>query len=164
MLLQWFYSPELQKAVKTNAFSILVLPRASTSNENQCFFNTFAPQSFKKQCKLLLFQYSGPSMSSQDFPVLVGLSETMISLRNCNLNSSVFGLRAPRADFEDLENYAEALKHNENQSFFHSFAPQSVQKQFKPMLFQYFCFPKLEKATKTNAFSICWFLMARSRF
>ena len=44
---QYFF----HKAMKTNAFSILLFPRASNSNENRCFFNTFARQSFKKAMK-----------------------------------------------------------------------------------------------------------------
>jgi len=46
-LFQCICCPELQKAMKTNAFSIIVLLRASESNENQCFFNNSAFQSFK---------------------------------------------------------------------------------------------------------------------
>ena len=35
-------------------------------------------------------------------------------------------------------------------------ASASLKKQWKPMLFQYFVFPKLQKAMKTNAFTILW--------
>ena len=143
MLFEYFCFPELQKAMKTNAFSILLLPRASKNNENRCFFNIPAPP-----------------WPSQIFQVLAALSEITISLRNCNLNSSIFGLRAPRVDFEGLQNYAETLKINENQCVFNVSAPQSFKNQRKPMPFLCFCSPELQNTMKTNVFSIL--LLARA--
>ena len=129
MLFQYVCSPELQTVMNINAFSILLLRRASKSNENTCFFSTFAPQSFKKQRNRCFFNLPAPPWPSRDFQVLASLSEITISLRNCNLNSSIFGLRAPRVDFEGLRNYPETLKIHANQCFFNTFAPQSFKKQ-----------------------------------
>ena len=72
---QYFSFPELQKAMKTNGFPILFLPKASKSNENQLFSNTFPSQSFKKQWKHMVFQYfSFPklqkAMKTNGFPIL----------------------------------------------------------------------------------------------
>ena len=39
-------------------------------------------------------------MPKPDLQILDALSELTISLRNCNLNTSILNLRAPRVDFE----------------------------------------------------------------
>ena len=57
-------SPELQKAMKTNAVSVRLLPRVSETEGNTSLFNTFAPHNYKKQWKSSAFQYVCPP----DFP------------------------------------------------------------------------------------------------
>ena len=64
---------------------------------------------------------------------------------------------APGADFEDLTALSETLKINENQWFSNTFPSQSFKKQWKPMVFQYFSFPELQKAMETNGFPILFF-------
>ena len=53
-------------------------------------------------------------MPGLDFLVLAALSETAISLRSCNLNSSVLGPRALGPLFEDLIGLVESRKINAN--------------------------------------------------
>ena len=104
MFSQYLCFQKLQEDMKTNAFSIRFLPKASKSNERQRFFdNMFASQSFKKQWKPMLFQYVC-------FPKLPNRNDS-----HCFFNTFAF-------------------RSFKSQCFSYAFASQSFKKQRKPAL------------------------------